>query len=213
MKRSDVDLTTHTGSLPRPDGLAKLMVARAEGKPVDDAAFEREVSEAVDASVRKQVELGVDVIDDGEQSKSGFIAYLNERLGGFTPNLQPRGGRPFDGSREAARVPGILQRRPPPGRSSAQRGLHGPDQLQRRCRAAARFGEPQARDRRSAGRRRLRAVARHRRASRAGSTTSTTRKRTSISTRSPRRCGTSIRRSSRPAFCCSSTTRFSRCTT
>jgi 5-methyltetrahydropteroyltriglutamate--homocysteine methyltransferase len=106
MKRStERILTTHTGSLPRPDGVAKLMVARAEGKPVDDAVFDRAVSDAVEASVRKQVELGVDVIDDGEQSKSGFIAYLNERLDGFTPNLKPRGGRPFDGSREVLAFP------------------------------------------------------------------------------------------------------------
>lgn len=106
MKHStDRILTTHTGSLPRPDAVTKLMVARAEGKPVDEAAFERAVGDAVEASVRKQVELGVDVVDDGEQSKSGFIAYLNERLGGFTPNRQPRGDRPFAGSREHLAFP------------------------------------------------------------------------------------------------------------
>jgi 5-methyltetrahydropteroyltriglutamate--homocysteine methyltransferase len=70
-------LTTHVGSLPRPDALSEMM---AEHK-VDPAA----VKAAVADIVRLQVEAGVDIIDDGEQSKPGFVAYVSERLGGLEP--------------------------------------------------------------------------------------------------------------------------------
>ena len=115
MKRStDRILTTHTGSLPRPDVVSRLVAERAEGKG-DAAAFESAVADAVAASVRKQVELGVDVIDDGEQSKPGFIAYVNERLGGFELNRARRGGRPFEGSRELLNFPEFYDQTRPPG--------------------------------------------------------------------------------------------------
>jgi 5-methyltetrahydropteroyltriglutamate--homocysteine methyltransferase len=74
-------LTTHVGSLPRPDALSELMATGQSGTP----AFEKAVREAVDAIVRQQVEVGLDIIDDGEQSKPGFVAYVLDRVGGFTP--------------------------------------------------------------------------------------------------------------------------------
>ena len=85
MKRStDRVLTTHVGSLPRPDELAKMHVARQEGEPVDEAAFEETVRTSVDDAVRRQVEAGVDVVSDGELSKNGYIDYTRERIKGFT---------------------------------------------------------------------------------------------------------------------------------
>jgi 5-methyltetrahydropteroyltriglutamate--homocysteine methyltransferase len=68
-------LATHVGSLPRPEALQKLM---AEGKT--DA---RAVREAVADVVRRQVDSGIDIVDDGEQSKPGFITYIHERLAGI----------------------------------------------------------------------------------------------------------------------------------
>jgi len=101
MKRSSERiLTTHTGSLPRPDALVALHLTRARGGTVPDAEYEAAVSKAVDDIVRKQIEVGVDIIDDGEQSKAGFVAYSNERLGGFEPYKRPAGTKPFAGSRE-----------------------------------------------------------------------------------------------------------------
>jgi len=70
-------LTTHVGSLPRPDALSEMM---AEGK-VDVGAVKQAVAEVV----KLQVESGVDIIDDGEQSKPGFVAYVSERLAGLEP--------------------------------------------------------------------------------------------------------------------------------
>ena len=73
MKRStDRILTTHVGSLPRPAELIEIMIAQDKGETVDAAGFETKLKNAVGEVVRKQVELGVDVIDDGEFSKRGF---------------------------------------------------------------------------------------------------------------------------------------------
>jgi len=84
MQRStDRFLTTHTGSLPRPDDLIKSMFAKEEGVPVDPAALEQRVAEAVAEVVRKQSEAGIDVINDGEMSKPSYATYIKDRLAGF----------------------------------------------------------------------------------------------------------------------------------
>jgi 5-methyltetrahydropteroyltriglutamate--homocysteine methyltransferase len=76
-------LTTHVGSLPRPDELAKLHVARQEGQGIDESVFEDQVRSAVDEVVRRQVEAGVDIVSDGEMSKSGYFDYTSLRVSGF----------------------------------------------------------------------------------------------------------------------------------
>ena len=84
MKRStDRILTTHTGSLPRPDKLVELMYAKEEGKAVDTRLLAERVSESVREVVRRQVEAGIDVVSDGEMSKPSYATYVTERLTGF----------------------------------------------------------------------------------------------------------------------------------
>jgi 5-methyltetrahydropteroyltriglutamate--homocysteine methyltransferase len=84
MKRStDRFLTTHTGSLPRPEDLIRMMYAKEEGVPVDAAALSQRVAAAVDEVVRKQAAAGVDVIIDGEMSKPSYATYIKDRLSGF----------------------------------------------------------------------------------------------------------------------------------
>jgi len=84
MKRStDRFLTTHTGSLPRPADLIRTMFAKEEGVPVDGTALEQRVAEAVAEVVRKQVDAGVDIVDDGEMSKPSYATYIKDRLSGF----------------------------------------------------------------------------------------------------------------------------------
>ena len=84
MRRStDRFLTTHTGSLPRPDDLVRTMYAREEGVPVERAALERRVAQAVDEVVRKQVDAGIDIVGDGEMSKPSYATYVKDRLAGF----------------------------------------------------------------------------------------------------------------------------------
>jgi len=84
MNRSiDRFLTTHTGSLPRPDDLIRTMFAKEEGVPVDAAALAERVALAVGEVVAKQAQAGVDVIDDGEMSKPSYATYIKDRLTGF----------------------------------------------------------------------------------------------------------------------------------
>ncbi|MBP8297906.1 MAG: cobalamin-independent methionine synthase II family protein, partial [Burkholderiales bacterium] len=84
MKRStDRFLTTHTGSLPRPEDLIRTMFAKEEGVPVDAAALERRVADAVAEVVGKQAKAGIDVLDDGEMSKPSYATYIKDRLAGF----------------------------------------------------------------------------------------------------------------------------------
>ena len=83
-------LTTHVGSLPRPKDLLDLMKARITGEHYDPAAYEARVRSSVAGCVRQQVENGIDVVNDGEQSKPGFFTYIQERLEGFEPRPNQR---------------------------------------------------------------------------------------------------------------------------
>ena len=84
MKRStDRILTTHMGSLPRPDMLADLLVAQAEGRPVDAARIPALTDEAMDHIVRRQLDCGIDVGNDGEMPRSTFFGYITGRMSGF----------------------------------------------------------------------------------------------------------------------------------
>jgi 5-methyltetrahydropteroyltriglutamate--homocysteine methyltransferase len=86
MKRStNRILTTHAGSLARPKDLLEMMDAKLRAKPYDKAAYGKRIREAVADMVRKQVDSGVDIVTDGEQSKPSFNAYLIERLTGIEP--------------------------------------------------------------------------------------------------------------------------------
>ena len=80
---TDRILTTHVGSLPRPRHLTDLLLAKDRGEPYDQDDFERSAAAAVASIVRRQVEVGVDVVDDGEVSKPGYSTYIVDRLSGF----------------------------------------------------------------------------------------------------------------------------------
>jgi 5-methyltetrahydropteroyltriglutamate--homocysteine methyltransferase len=76
-------LTTHTGSLPRPDDLIRMMWAKADGVPVDASALGERVAAAVREVVERQVACGIDVVNDGEMSKPSYATYVQDRLTGF----------------------------------------------------------------------------------------------------------------------------------
>ena len=80
---TDRILTTHVGSLPRPDDLIDLLVAKDRDRPYDPALLERRVAESVAEIVQKQVECGVDIVSDGEMSKISYTNYVKHRLNGF----------------------------------------------------------------------------------------------------------------------------------
>jgi methionine synthase II (cobalamin-independent) len=85
MQRStDRIRTTHVGSLPRPVALLDLMKAAAQGQQADPAELAETERRAVADVVARQRSAGLDVISDGEQTKTGFFASIGQRLGGFS---------------------------------------------------------------------------------------------------------------------------------
>ena len=76
-------LTTHVGSLPRPDDLIAMMWAREDGIPVDAAALDERVCRAVDEAVARQAQAGIDIVNDGEWGKPSYATYIKDRLNGF----------------------------------------------------------------------------------------------------------------------------------
>ena len=90
MKRSSERfLTSHTGSLPRPDDLVRAMFAKEEGVPVDPAALAARIKNAVADVVAKQAEAGIDIVNDGEMSKPSYATYIKDRLAGFGGESHP----------------------------------------------------------------------------------------------------------------------------
>jgi len=84
MKRStDRILTTHAGSLPRPEGLREIVGAKSAGQPYDEVDLARRLQSGVADIVKQQVDSGIDIVNDGELSKTGFSDYVQERMGGL----------------------------------------------------------------------------------------------------------------------------------
>jgi 5-methyltetrahydropteroyltriglutamate--homocysteine methyltransferase len=118
MQRStDRILTTHTGSLPRPEALTRAMFAREEGVPVDAPALAAQIRAAVADVVRRQEQAGLDVINDGEFSKPSYATYVKDRLAGFGGASHPLQYRDLVDFPEMARRvfgdPGRARRRTP----------------------------------------------------------------------------------------------------
>jgi 5-methyltetrahydropteroyltriglutamate--homocysteine methyltransferase len=80
---TDHILTTHTGSLPRPRPLLEMYGARARGESVDAATIAAAGRAATRAAVRRQLDAGLDIINDGEQQREGFFLYVQHRMTGF----------------------------------------------------------------------------------------------------------------------------------
>jgi 5-methyltetrahydropteroyltriglutamate--homocysteine methyltransferase len=76
-------LTTHAGSLPRPDDVRTMVTAKSGGQPYDEAGFGRRLASAVAEVVRQQAATGIDIVNDGEFGKPGFSEYVRERISGF----------------------------------------------------------------------------------------------------------------------------------
>lgn len=84
MQRSEQRiLTTHAGSLPRPAALVEMMVHKSRREPVDAAAFADAVERATQHVLARQLEVGIDVGNNGEQPRESFFTYVQHRLSGF----------------------------------------------------------------------------------------------------------------------------------
>ena len=75
--------TTHTGSLPRPEDLVRMMYAKESGVPVEAGPLAARIRQAVDEVVKRQIAAGVDYVNDGEMSKPSYATYIKDRLSGF----------------------------------------------------------------------------------------------------------------------------------
>ncbi len=116
---TDHILTTHVGSLPRPQPLVELLIKKDRDQPYDHTQFEALVKQAVADIVARQVQIGIDVVSDGETSKIGYATYVHERLTGF-------GGEPFQPkpNRDVADYPDFRRR---------LELFIGPQQIRRLC--------------------------------------------------------------------------------
>ncbi len=106
MKHSaDRILTTHAGSLPRPASLVALHTARYSGAAVEEAALAQAVEKATRAVIARQIEAGLDIINNGELGRESFFTYVQHRMTGFGGS----GSRPI--MADLRRYPGSLERR------------------------------------------------------------------------------------------------------
>ena len=86
-------LTTHAGSLPRPQALVELFTRRAQGEAIDEAALAREIDAATRWVVPRQLAAGIDIPNNGEQPRESFFLYAQRRMSGFAPGGSRRGPR------------------------------------------------------------------------------------------------------------------------
>jgi 5-methyltetrahydropteroyltriglutamate--homocysteine methyltransferase len=105
---TDRILTTHVGSLPRPDDLFEVMLAKMDGQPVDETAYAERVRRAVADIVKQQVAAGLDAVNDGEMGKPSFITYATQRLAGLEKREGTRPS-PFSNTRETRDFPEYYQ--------------------------------------------------------------------------------------------------------
>jgi len=96
--------TTHVGSLPRTQRVVDFIFARERKEPYDEAAFDAAMTEAVDETVRKQVEAGIGIVSDGETSKISYATYVKDRYTGFS------GDSPRNAPADLKMFPGFLER-------------------------------------------------------------------------------------------------------
>ena len=96
MRPANRILTTHVGSMPRPQHVVDMLFAQDRGEPFDEAAFDATMRGAVADAVAKQLEVGVDIPSDGEMSKIGYGTYIRHRLSGFEGAGAPPRDAPGD---------------------------------------------------------------------------------------------------------------------
>ncbi len=96
--------STHVGSLPRTQKVVDFIFAREKEEPFDQAAFDDAMAEAVEETVRRQVEAGIDIVSDGETSKISYATYVKDRYTGFS------GDSPRNAPEDLKRFPSFLER-------------------------------------------------------------------------------------------------------
>ena len=95
---------SHVGSLPRTQKVVDFIFARERAEPYGEADFGAAMTEAVDDTVRKQAEAGVDIVSDGETSKISYATYVKDRYTGFS------GDSPRNAPADLKLFPSFLER-------------------------------------------------------------------------------------------------------
>ena len=93
-------LTTHVGSLPRPQDVVDLIFAKERGDAFDQSTFDQTMQKAVREVVSKQIQSGIDIVSDGEMSKISYATYIKDRYSGFdgdSPRRTPADLEAFPG--------------------------------------------------------------------------------------------------------------------
>lgn len=116
--------TTHTGSLPRPDCVLSDLLDREEGKAVDPAGFEANVTQAINEVVGRQKDIGLDLINDGEAGKPSYVVYVKYRLTGFEGEEIPRADPKW-----ASDFPEFYKRGREGGRTITRPACNGPIEM------------------------------------------------------------------------------------
>jgi 5-methyltetrahydropteroyltriglutamate--homocysteine methyltransferase len=139
-------LTTHVGSLPRSPGLTDLLIRREAGDRIDERLLETEIDTGISEAVRRQIEAGVDIVNDGEQPRPGFQTYVVERMRGF--GGESRRPRSIDYANFPKWAEQMLRRFPSRAKISnapqcvGDVSYHGVDQAIAECDAFERAAQP-----------------------------------------------------------------------
>ena len=97
MKTStDRILTTHVGSLPRGQSLSDILVAKANDNTISLDTFESTLTTALENIVKRQLEIGINIGNDGEMPRTDFVSYITERMSGFGRGKGPNRPLPLD---------------------------------------------------------------------------------------------------------------------
>ena len=115
-------LTTHTGSLPRNEAMQDLLRTRQDRLELDMDVFAAETENAVAEITQKQMDIGIDVINDGEQGRAQYATYVKDRLTGFDGELKNRARRRLDDEE----FPEFAARQGPSSRYIPQPACTGP---------------------------------------------------------------------------------------
>ena len=147
-------LTTHSGSLPRPRDLLAPLHAKDAGDPYDRTALADRVRASVRDVVRRQIDLGIDIVDDGEHSKSSFAMYARARFGGLERTTKPQ-AHAVGATRDSLAFPDVYEdmrvmfaaRTAASGTAARHDGaaLHRTRQIYRTGRSARGHREPESR--------------------------------------------------------------------
>src|ERR1700726_3229584 len=93
LKSVDRILVTHAGSLPRAEPLGSMLIDQEAGKPVDEARLTAAIDARVTHVLNKQIEVGIDSVNDGEQGRVGFQTYVSQRMSGYGGESNRHPGR------------------------------------------------------------------------------------------------------------------------